>query len=88
MNFAQVDPTISSWSARNNIPLATRYQDTEVRSFQLVGPAGRAQLWVEVNGRICVQVWDYRKRRQTLTATPTTLAAALDQALALARTWV
>ena len=87
MNFTQVDPVISSWSSTNRIPLATRYQDAEVRSFELVGGGGRAQIWVEVNGQISVHVWDYRKRRRSFVATLATLEASLDQALTVARSW-
>lgn len=88
MNFAKVDPIISAWSCKNDMPLATLYQGAEVRSFELVGRLGRAQIWVEVNEEICVHVWDYRERKQSFIATLATLDSALDRALAVARTWV
>ncbi len=88
MNFTQVDPVLLAWSSNNRIPLSTQYQDAEVRSFELVGTAGRAQIWVEVNGQVSVHVWDYKKRKQSFAATVGTLEATLDQALAMARVWI
>jgi hypothetical protein len=87
MKFANVDPSIRSWAARNRMPLSTQYQDAEVRSFELVGPAGRAQIWVDDDGGVTVYVWDYRKRKQSFTADPVTLEAVLDRALQVARGW-
>lgn len=69
------------------MPLATRYQDADVRSFELVGADGRAQMWVEVNASITVHVWDYGKRKQVFVVDSSTLANGLDRALRLAKTW-
>jgi hypothetical protein len=87
MNFNTIDPLLRAWASRNSIPLSTRYKEDEVRSFELAGPVGRAQIWVEVNGGITVNVWDYRKRRQNLPADATTLERLLDEALIVARAW-
>ena len=87
MNFSQVDPTIHAWARANNLPLSIRYQDSDVRSFELVGPSGRAQLWVEVNEQIKVCVWDFRKRKEFFVTELSGLDAALDRAARLARPW-
>lgn len=87
MNFSAIDRTLKSWALRNRVPLSTKYQDTEVRSFELIGPGGRAQIWIEINGEIAVHLWDYRKRTEKITADETTLADCLDQALKIASAW-
>ena len=88
MNFTKIDPTIRAWAARNRRPLSTQYQDAEVRSFELVGPSGRAQVWVEVEGDVVtVYAWDYRRQKQTFSSDPPTLEEALDQALQVAQGW-
>ena len=53
----------------------------------IVGPDGRAQIWVEVDTDITVHVWDYRKRRQVFAVDGSTLANGLDDALRVAKTW-
>lgn len=87
MNFSTVDPTLQDWASRNRMPLATQYQDADVRSFELVGPDGRAQIWVEVNTDITVHAWDYRNRKQVFSVDSSTLASGLDDALRVAKTW-
>jgi hypothetical protein len=87
MNFSAIDPTLKDWASRNRVPLSTRYQDDDVRSFEVVGPDGRAQIWVEVNTDITVHVWDYRKRKRVFPVDGPTLANGLDDALRVARAW-
>lgn len=41
MNFSRLDPAIRGWVSRKRVPLSTQYQDSEVRSFELVGTVGR-----------------------------------------------
>ncbi len=85
MNFKQVDPGLRAWASKHQVSLATNYQDVEVRSVELVGPNGRAQVWVEVNDLVAVHVWDYLERRQSFEGDVTTLEAHLDKALEAAR---
>jgi hypothetical protein len=87
MNFAPIDAPIRSWATRNQLPLSTRYQDEEVRSLELVGKSGRVQIWVETNGEVTVYVWDYRKRKQSFQCDASSVEAALDNALQVARGW-
>jgi len=87
MNFSRIDPVIRAWASRNQLPLSTKDKNSEVRSFELAVRIARAQIWVEVNGGANVYVWDYRKRKQSFAAEAGTLAAALDQALQVARDW-
>ncbi len=87
MNFNTVDPVLRGWAAANRLPLSTHYQDVEVRSFEMAGRSGRAQIWVEVNETVTVYVWDYRKRKQSFASDGSTLGVALDQALQVARAW-
>jgi hypothetical protein len=87
MNFTHIDPALAAWSARHRIPLLTRYQDADVRSFQLVGTFARAQIWLEVNGNVTVYVWDYGKRKQSFVARVATLETSLDKALQVAQSW-
>lgn len=58
-----------------------------MRSFELVGTAGRAQNWVETNGSVKVCVWDYGKRKQSFDCDASSVESALDQALQVARGW-
>jgi hypothetical protein len=89
MNFTALDPAILAWSNRNRVPLSTKYQDAEVRSFELAGPSGRTQIWIEaVDGSITVHVWDYKKRKQSMPATADRLEAILDDALRMAQAWM
>jgi hypothetical protein len=88
MNFAQIDLVLCTWASKNQVSFATHYRDVEVRSIELVGPNGRAQVWVEVNELVTVHVWDYLKRRQSFEADDANLAARLDAALMTARSWV
>lgn len=86
VNFSAVDPTLRAWASRNCLPLCTKYRDADVRSFELVGPDGRVQIWVEINGETTVHVWDHRKRKQTFSVGESTLVDGLDNALRVART--
>jgi hypothetical protein len=85
--FADIDPVLLAWAATNNLQLLTLFKDEEVRSFQLAGADGRAQIWIEQKDGLTVEAWDYRKRRSSFPATPATLARALDEALTLTRQW-
>jgi len=88
MNFSHIDPTVRAWATNNRLHLSTQYKDAEVRSFELVGPAGHAQIWIEVEGdATTVYVWDYRKQKRCFAADSSTLEAVLDQALQVARGW-
>lgn len=87
MNFSRVDRTLKAWAAQNHLAFSTRHQDVDVRSIELAGPDGRAQIWVEVNGPIEVHVWDYRKRRRTFSTEDAALAGALDEAFRTAKAW-
>jgi len=87
MNFAHIDPPLRAWANRNRLPLSTQYKDVEVRSFELAGSSGRAQIWIETDNGVTVYVWDYRKQKQSFPADTSTLEAALDQALKVARRW-
>ena len=82
------DPVLKEWSARNKIPLQTRYREEEVRSFTLVGPDGSrvCQIWLELDP-LQVKAWDLKERSQTFEA-ETSLESALDQALETARAWI
>ena len=87
MKFDKLDPSIRSWAKRKQIPFATQYQDVEVRSFEITGSAGRAQIWVDVEGNsTSVHVWDYRKRKQSFDVL-SKVEVELDRALEQARKW-
>ncbi len=87
MNFSKIDPIIEKWSLHSGIPLSTNYQGVEVRSFELVGSVGRAQIWVEVDDCITVQVWNYRRDKRKILATESSLLSVLDEALCIAKSW-
>ncbi|MGB5193945.1 MAG: hypothetical protein WBN70_13255 [Polyangiales bacterium] len=87
MSFSAVDPTLKDWALRSRMRLSTQYQDAEVRSFELVGPNGRAQIWVEVSAGITVHVWDYQQRSQVFAVDNSALADGLDDALRAAKAW-
>ena len=87
MNFSSIDSIIHDWSFRNNIPLSTKYQNVEIRSFQIVGSRGQAQIWIEENGDFIVNVWDYKKKKKAFTVNTITLNARLDESLRIAREW-
>jgi len=89
LRFLEVDPLIRAWSRERRLPLYTQHQDSEVRTFLLVGPSGKkAQIWIEVIGGIAVHAWDYKKRRWMSQATEESLSNKLDEALACAQSWI
>lgn len=91
MSYAAVDATIASWAADNRLTTFTKYQDVEVRSFEIVNEAGdRWQLWIDppAGDAIDVHLWDYRKRRADWAGKASTLKDMLNEAIATARDWM
>lgn len=87
--FEQVDPVILEWSEERHLPLYTRYKDEDVRSFQVVGASGAScQIWIETGDEVSVHVWDYGRRRRSFVTNGRDLRTALDNALAVARSWI
>ena len=90
MSFSSIDPIIRTWATANSLAVQTTYQDSEVRSVQIVGVAGqKAQIWIDspTGGQVSVHVWDYKKSRRDWTGAMQNLAGYLTDALITARTW-
>jgi hypothetical protein len=61
MTYSTIDPIISSWAKRRSLHVYTRYEDSEVRSMDIVSQDGqRFQLWIDppFGGAIDIHAWD------------------------------
>lgn len=91
MSYSQIDPVLDRWAADQDLTVMTLYKDCEVRSIDLAGEEGcRFQLWVdppEQAGKVCVHIWDYRKRRADYESELEDLVDCLDEALRTVSRW-
>jgi hypothetical protein len=78
---------VDGWAARRGLVSLGGRGGQVLRSYQLSGPHGHAQLWLENGLLILVHIWDFGARRETLLASTSTLEARLDDALNRARAW-
>lgn len=93
MNYQTIDGVIRKWAALHGLHVATMYQDSEVRSVDVVGSDGRSkcQIWIgapDKEGRTDVNVWNYRNRRTRYQAGGGDLLSILEQAYSQAMEWL
>lgn len=93
MSYQAIDGVIGQWAVRHGLHVATRYQDTEVRSVDVISSHGGAkcQIWIEApdqQGRVDVNVWNYRNRRTRYRAERDELSAVLERAYGQAMEWL
>ena len=89
-NYSTIDLAISAWVEKNNLSLFTQYQDSEVRSVEIIGDNGRKfQVWIDCpqGNMVAVHVWDYKKMRQDWEVNMSELSCFLDNAINTARSW-
>ena len=90
MSYVEIDPIILAWLHRHGLTLYERYQDSEVRSVDIVDAGGRKfQIWVDppASGKVVVHVWDYRKRRKDWDTPIDELDHRLEEAVATVADW-
>lgn len=97
MSYEAIDTVLNDWSARHELELYTRYQDSEVRTVFLQGTGReRGQVWIDppgVDGRVVVHAAVYRKRgrdneKTELPATAGDLASVLESAYTIVVSWL
>ena len=93
MSYQAIDGLIGQWAARHGLHVATKYQDAEVRSVDVVWSDGRGkcQIWIDVpdeQGRVDVNVWNYRNRRTRYRAEGGDLSDVLERAYSQAVQWL
>lgn len=90
MSYSDIDPIISRWTKGHRLFLYTRYQDSDVRSIEIVDSRGcKYQIWIDEpkGDQVAVHVWDYRRRRRDLQVEISVLEDGLDEAYATLRKW-
>ena len=91
MSYTEIDPIISAWVQRHLLTLYTQYQDSEVRSVDVVDAKGRKfQIWIDppANGKVAVHAWDYRKRKKVWNTTTGDVDDRLEDAFATVADWI
>lgn len=90
MNYNLIDPVISAWAAEYQLHVYTQYQDSEVRSVEVIPPSGKkVQIWVDPpqGNQIAVHAWDYKKRRQNWSGDVVELSKYLREAIVVVKSW-
>lgn len=92
MIYDSVDPILDRWAANKGLHIYREYKGEPVRTTDLVGKSGaKIQIWVQPSGRSDtweVHVWDYHKLRKDWLGTAADLESRLDEAYALAHSWM
>lgn len=92
MSFEPVDEVLEPWLQVHKVRLYTEFKGEPVRSFDVVSPAGdKVQIWIDPvteGGDVQVHVWDYARRRRDLSGTISELVKLVDEAHAIALTWI
>ena len=93
MSYQAIDERIKHWAAQYDLRLATKYKDTEVRSVDVIGTGGKSkcQIWIDApdrQGRIYVNIWNYKNRRIRYRTEYEDLSEVLQQAYAQAMDWL
>jgi hypothetical protein len=90
MSYTLIDPIITAWTKRHGLVLFTRYQDSDVRSVDVVGINGhRFQIWIErpTEKLVSVHAWDYKQRRQDWKIEIEKLNTSLEEAIQIVKSW-
>ena len=89
--YSSLDPIIDSWKKRHGLHVYTRYQDSEVRTTNVVSTTGeRFQIWLGLpeNDQISVHAWDYETRKREWHVSTSQLNSALEDALKTVKAWM
>lgn len=81
MDFTQVDKLFEDWAKENSLPISKSYQDSEVRSVNIVTSAKKWQLWLEpntVDNSCTVKYWDYARQSHEITVPVSQLHSTLN----------
>lgn len=90
MKYIAIDPIIDKWAKIHSLTLYTTYQDSEVRSVDLVDTKGyRYQIWIDtpIDDSVAVHAWDYRKKRKDWVVKIEELNDCLEDALDTVKKW-
>lgn len=91
MSYQMLDPILERWAKKRSLHVHTNYKDEEVRSIDIVSPAGkRFQLWLdkpEDDEHTVIHIWDYRKRRSDFDADLSNLESQLERAYSEIMSW-
>lgn len=91
MSYQILDPLLERWAKNRGLHIFTEYKDEEVRSIDVVSPAGkRYQIWLDPpasDGRTSVHAWDYRRRRESFDADLQNLESQLERAYSRVQSW-
>ena len=90
MSYALIDTVIDAWSVKDVFTVHTQYQDTEVRSVDVVSPKGRKfQIWIDkpTGSTVAVHAWDYKNNRRDWSGPIGQLAEYLEEATRTVRNW-
>ncbi len=91
MSYSEIDPVITAWAQRNSLHVYTQYQESEVRSIDIVSKIGeRFQLWIDrpFSGLVDIHAWDYRKTKKDWQTPIDKLNDALEEALQTVESWM
>jgi hypothetical protein len=91
-SYAAIDPVILAWAKHHNLTLFTKYQDYDVRSFDVPHPRKTFQLWIEVpssDGEVTIRSCDHARpwggrASHSMTGPAADLNRMLDEML----TWI
>lgn len=90
MSYSLIDKSLYDWAKGYSIVVQTQYQDTEVRSIEIVdGQSRKYQIWIEDlgNGEFTVNVWDYTKRKNTFSCSFNNIVDKLEEAYHTIQHW-
>lgn len=91
MSYAEIDPIIFAWVEKHGFCLSTEYQDSVVRSVDVVSASGlKFQVWVDIPhcGMVEVHLWDYKKRRCDWEVVIADLATCLETVASTVFLWM
>ena len=92
IDYTIIDKDLKGWAAIKNYVVQTSYRDEEVRAFVIWSPdhSRKAQIGITriENNQVELCVFDGQKKRKRLSASMYDLVKLLDQAEALANSWL
>jgi len=91
MSYGEIDSIISAWVKRHRLTLYTWYQNSEIRSVDLVDARGRKfQIWIDrpVSGKVVVHAWNYRKTGRDWNTTIDVLGERLEKVFVVVSDWM
>jgi hypothetical protein len=90
--YEEIDDILKNFAKIHNLTFYTRYQEEEIRSFDIGDSKGRNyQLWVDApdeKGQISIHAWDYKKKRSDFIADVSNLLDSLEVAYRTINKWM